>query len=529
MALSGGLLALVLAAAWLASGRGMAIFMAVMLAFGFIAQFLPPPFDAAPISLARYVVYFTFGGEGLLGNTLQIMAGTVLVYVLFGMAFGLSGGNAYLDRLVRRVAGNSPGAPIKATVLSSGLSGMVSGSATANVLTSGAMTIPAMCQYGVPKTRAAGIEAMSSTLGQVTPPVMGAAAFLMASLTGIPYGQIALTAAVPVVIALWVMVLQAHRMGIVMARRGRGGPDAAALPTWAALLHPNAVLQLLPVVLIVALVSMNDRMTVQAGLWGTLAAAVLAVGRLGPWRVLAALRAEAPDGMATLAQLVIVGSGLGIVIAVLGSTGLDVSLTAAVVHVGGQNLLAGLLVAAGVALLLGVGLPTSSAYVIVGTLVAPGLTKLGLPVMSAHMFVLYFAILSMVTPPVAMATLAASSIARAGLMATALEAIRFGWVVFVLPFAFVYCPGLLLQGTPAENGLSIVAVSLALIAVQRALSTENAAQRRLALGSVVAAGLALITTGRCATEWPLTALASALAGLAMSVLLKRRRAKPREG
>lgn len=520
VAQSGGLLALVLSAVWLTSGRGMAIFLGVMLALGFIAQILPPPFDAAPISPARYVVYFAFGGEGLLGSTLQIMAGTVLVYVLFGMAFGLSGGNAYLDQLVRRMAGNSPGAPIKATVLSSALSGMVSGSATANVLTSGAMTIPAMRQYGVPNARAAGIEAMSSTLGQVTPPVMGAAAFLMASLTGIPYGQIALAAAVPVVIAFWVMLLQAHRMGIVIVRRGGGGPDAA-LQTWAALLHPYAVLQILPVVLIFAMVSLNDRMTVQAGLWGALASVLLAVGRLGPRGTLVALRAEGPDFMATLAQLVIVGSGLGIVIAVLGSTGLDVSLTAAVAHVGGQSLFAGLLVAAGVALLLGVGLPTSSAYVIVGTLVAPGLVRLGLPVMSAHMFVLYFAILSMVTPPVAMAALAASSIAGAGLMATAAEAIRFGWVVFVLPFAFVYCPGLLLQGTPTENGLSIVAVGLGLIAVQRALSTERPAQRRLALGSVVAAGLALIATGRVPAEWPLVALALALAGLAMSVLAKR--------
>lgn len=518
-----GLLLLVLAAVWLSSGRGMAVFLAVMLCLGFAAQVLPPPFDAAPISAARYLVYFTFGGEGLLGNTLQVMAGMVLVYVMFGMAFGLSGGNDYLDQLVRRIAANSPGAPIKATILSSGLSGMASGSATANVLTSGVVTIPAMRQYGVPRSRAAGIEAMSSTLGQVTPPVMGAAAFLMAGLTELPYGQIALAAAVPVVIVYWVMLLQAHRMGQVLLRRGDGrGQEAPALPRWAALLRPSALVQIVPILLILAMVSLNDRMTVQAGLWGTLAAAVIAIGRSGPRRMLAALRAKGPDYMATLAQLVIIGSGLGIVIAVLGSTGLDVSLTVAVTHVGGQSLLVGLIVAAGVSLLLGVGLPTSSAYVIVGTLVAPGLVGLGLPVISAHLFVLYFAILSMVTPPVALAAFAASSIAGSTLTATAAEALRFGWAVFLLPFAFVYCPGLVLQGTSTENGLSIMAAGLALTAAQRALATDSRVRRWVACLASLTAVLGLIAIGRAPEPWPLAALAMGGIGLIASAWVKRR-------
>ncbi|HSF64304.1 MAG TPA: TRAP transporter large permease subunit, partial [Paracoccaceae bacterium] len=440
LALSLAVMAVVTWAVGLAAGRGMVILIGLTLALGYGAQFMGWPFEAAPVSAARFAAYMVVGGDAFLGQALAVIGGTVTLFILFGALFESAGGTEAIDALARRLARGGSGVAIKATVISSALFGTVSGSATSNVLTSGAATILGMRRMGVPAPQAGGIEALSSTLGQVTPPVMGAAAFLMADISGIPYGRIALAAAVPAVICYVLMLQQATRYGRrIEAARGvvaEAGPAPA--------LRRGMVWHLLPFVAITVVMTAGDRATALAGLAGAATAAAVGLVTLGPRGLVLRLGQVLPRATRAMAMLILAGSGLGVVVGALNLTGLDVSLALGLARLGETSVLLSLVLTALAAIVLGAGLSTSGVYIVVATLLVPGLIAAGVEPIAAHMFVLYFGVVSMITPPVAFAALAASGISGAGFTETALAAMRFGWFLFVLPFLFVLFPGLLL-------------------------------------------------------------------------------------
>jgi TRAP transporter 4TM/12TM fusion protein len=484
------LISVTLLASFLASGPMMGLLLFGVFAVGYLAQFFPAPFDAAPVDLKRYTVYLVFGGNGFLGRTLGVIAGTVTIYILFGAVYEISGGTAAIDALARKMSRRGKGMAIKATIVSSGLFGMVSGSASSNVLTSGAFTIQAMRRFGLPGTKAGGIEAVSSTMGQITPPVMGAAAFLMADLTGLSYGSIALAATVPAILCYTVMFVQASWM----AARIEGEPlSEGAEPSattaqdempelaWRDLWH------LLPVIAIVTVMFKGDRMTELAGIAGIVAALLSGWILHGPAELWRRIRSSAQSAYKTTASLVIAGSALGVVLGVLGMTGLDVSLTLGIREIGETSLLLSLILTALSAMVLGAGMATTGVYIIVGTLLAPGLVALGVPLMAAHLFVLYFGVVSMITPPVAFAALAASGISGESFTKTAFAAMRFGWIIYVLPFLFVYAPGLLLVGDLWTVAASLMGAFVAILAVDALLAWENRLTSGLAAVSLVLA------------------------------------------
>jgi TRAP transporter 4TM/12TM fusion protein len=468
-----------------------------VLLMGYLAQFLPAPFDAPSLRADRYGVYLVFGGNGFLGGSLRVIAGTVVIYILFGAAYEVSGGTAAIDALARVVSRRGKGVAIKATVVSSALFGLVSGSATSNVLTSGTFTILGMRRIGVSSPMAGGIEAVSSTMGQVTPPVMGAAAFIMADLTGIPYGSIALAAAVPALICFVLMFHQATWLG----RQIEGKAAPALRPDeearfqaqqhdlgWRDLWHLG------PMLVISILMFWGDRMTELAGIGGIASALVVGVGLHGPREVWSRAATVGAETMRAAAGLVVAGSALGVIVGVLAMTGLDVSLTLAIRHLGETSVFLSLVLTAVAALLLGTGMATTGVYVIVGTLLAPSLVALGVPVIAAHLFVLYFGMVSMITPPVAFAALAASGISGASFSATAWAAMRFGWMIYVVPFLFVYAPELVLVG-PGPQVLAVLAgVFAALVAV-------GALVAGLSRPGLIIAGLALCLAG-VPVGWP---------------------------
>ncbi|MDN2581215.1 TRAP transporter large permease subunit [Aquibium sp. ELW1220] len=432
----------------LSSGSAMVVLVVATLSTGYLAQYFGAPFDAAPVSAARYVTYMVVGGDAFLGQALAVIGGTVTVFILFGAMFEASGGAAALDVLALRLARGGSGVAIKATIISSALFGTVSGSATSNVLTSGSVTIGGMRRMGVPAPQAGGIEALSSTLGQLTPPVMGAAAFLMADISGIPYGTIALSAAIPAAICYVIMLLHAGRYG----RRIEAGRalDPSGLPPapplrWSMLWH------LAPFAAITVTMTAGDRATAMAGVMGAATAAGVGILLAGPSGFAERLLAVGPRTARAMAVLVLAGSGLGVVVGALNLTGLDVSLALGLIHVGEKSLLVSLVLTALAALVLGAGLSTSGVYIVVATLLVPGLVKLGVEPIAAHMFVLYFGVVSMITPPVAFAALAASGISGAKFSETAFAAMRFGWFLYVLPFLLVFFPGLLLAAPLAET------------------------------------------------------------------------------
>jgi TRAP transporter 4TM/12TM fusion protein len=502
---------IVLTTAALALGGGgltMVLFVLGTLAFGYLAQFVGGVISTAPIRLERYIVYLVLGGDGFIGQALQVMATSVVVYLLFGAAYEVAGGTAALDALANRLAGRGKGTAIKATVISSALFGLISGSATSNVVTSGAFTIPAMKRQGVSAPMAGGIEAVSSTIGQVTPPVLGAAAFLMADLTGIPYAQIALATALPAFIVYAVMVHQGTWIGSrVQADSGGETIEAAPLP-WSSALH------LLPVITIFGIMFAGDRLTALAGIAGAVVALAVGVVLHGPRETLRRCRRVARAATGSIANLIVAGSALGVIVGVLSVTGLDVALTLGISHLGEHNLVLALVLTALAAFLLGTGLSTSGVYLVVGTLLAPGLVKLGVPVMSAHLFVLYWAMLSMITPPVAFAALAASSISGATFSATGWASMRFGWIAFVVPFAFVAQPALVLVGTPMQLGLTLAAVAGGVWVGRRIVDPRSRLDLGLALLGTAAALGALLDAGP-EPQWPAFVLLALVFGVGL--------------
>jgi len=502
---------IVLTTATLALGGGgltMVLFVLGTLAFGYLAQFMGGVVSTAPIRLERYIVYLVLGGDGFIGQALQVMATTVVVYLLFGAAYEVAGGTAALDALANRLAGRGKGTAIKATVISSALFGLISGSATSNVVTSGAFTIPAMKRQGVGGAMAGGIEAVSSTIGQVTPPVLGAAAFLMADLTGIPYAQIALATAVPAFIVYAVMVHQGTWIGARVQPTVGEAIEAPPLPL-------KSALHLLPVITIFGIMFAGDRLTALAGIAGAVVALLVGLVLHGPRETWQRCKRVAGAATVSIANLIVAGSALGVIVGVLSVTGLDVALTLGISRLGEHNLALALVLTAFAAFLLGAGLSTSGVYLVVGTLLAPGLVKLGVPVMAAHLFVLYWAILSMITPPVAFAALAASSISGATFSATAWASMRFGWIAFVVPFAFVAQPALVLVGTPAQLGLALAAVAGGAWVGRRIVDPRSRTDLGLALLGTAAALGALFEAGP-EPQWPAFVLLAITAGVGLA-------------
>ena len=441
---SATLIAVCLIASWKGSGADMVIMIAAFLVFGYIAQYLPSWIGSAPVRPDSYITYMVFGSNGLLGQALQIISTSVVIFILFGTLFEIAGGAKAIAGLALLMSRHGRGAAIKVCVIASGIFGMISGSATSNVMTAGAFSIPGMKKIGVPAATAAGIEAVASTCGQIMPPVMGAAAFLMANVTGISYTHIALAAVAPALLCYIVLFLQAERLGQrIEAETGPIGnvfDEEHYRLSWFSLIH------LVPVGGMVAALILMPSSPELAGIIGTGLAAAVAVIARGPRGAWQGFIGALPRACRTTANLVVTASTIGIILAVIGSTGLDAHITILISSVGQSSLFLSLLLTSVAAFVLGLGISTSGVYIVAGTLLAPGLVQLGVPEIAAHMFVLFSAMLSMITPPVAFASLAASGLAGAGFNETSNEAMKFGWILFFLPFLIALSPGLVLVG-----------------------------------------------------------------------------------
>jgi len=362
--------------------------------------------------------------------------------------------------------GRFRGGPAKMAVVGSALFGSVSGSAVANVVATGVITIPLIKKSGYPAHKAGAIEAVASTGGQLMPPIMGASAFLMAEFLQISYAEVVLAALLPAIlyyVALFIQAdLDAAKLGIAPLERATLPPARPVLP---------GLYYLLPfAVLLVALFAFRQtpQLSALAGA-ALLVPLALAFGYRGErprWREF--LRAVPAAGYAVL-DIVLVCVAAGIVIGVLGISGLGFNLTQALVQIGEGSLALLLVLTALVCIVLGMGLPTVGVYVLLAALVAPALVKVGISPIAAHLYVMYFGMMSMITPPVAIAAFVAASIAGADPMRTGWSAVAFGWTAFVVPFLFVLSPQLLLQGAPwavalaaatAMAGVWLVAIAI---------------------------------------------------------------------
>ncbi|MGB7303886.1 MAG: TRAP transporter fused permease subunit [Burkholderiaceae bacterium] len=421
-------------------GLPLALVAALAIVYALFGEYLPGILTHTGFELQEMVEVVWYGFSGVFGLPTAIVLSLIFIFIIFGSMLQATGAGDSLIKIAFALAGKSRGGPAHAAITASAIFGTMSGSVAANVVGTGAFTIPLIKKRGFPPAFAGAVEAAASTGGQIMPPVMGAAAFLMAELVGIPYLQICVAALLPALFyygsLFMIVALQASRLGIEPI------PESEREKLTKADLI-NSLMFVIPVFAIIATLIMG-RSPAMAGFWATLCAVILGfinpAVRKNPGRLVQGLI----NGGIAGAKIMMAVGAIGVLLATLDLTGVSLRFAGAINVIGDSNLFLALLVAAAGCLLLGMGMPTLPAYLIIALVLGPAITQLGVPFLAVHLFVFYFGVLSAITPPVAIAAFAAAPIAGANPMYTAVLAVGLALTGFMVPFVFVYNQSLLL-------------------------------------------------------------------------------------
>lgn len=440
------------------AGIALTIILLVFIAYAILGPLIPGYMGHRGISFRHFIDLQFLSPSGIFTIPTGVSASIVFYFILFAAFLEVSGAGDLFIKLAFRLTGRARGGPAKAAVVASSLMGTVSGSAVANVAGTGIFTIPLMRKVGYSPTFAGAVEAAASTGGQLMPPIMGAAAFILAETIGLPYLQLVVAAILPAIIyyvSIYFMVdFQARRDGI------RGLPPEA-LPASEVPLVRQAHLGLPLVVLVATLAAGYSLLTVATS--GIVTTVVVSYFRrdtwIGPEKFLAALESGARKSVA----VAVPSAAAGIVIGVAVYTGLGIKLTSEIVELSHGFLFPALFIVMVACLILGMGMPTSAAYIMAAILLGQALQEFGLSALQAHMFIFYFAILSMVTPPIALSAYAAAGISGASMWSTGIQAFKLTFAGFLIPYALAYNPALLLEGSPWDS-LWVFATSVAGVA-----------------------------------------------------------------
>jgi TRAP transporter 4TM/12TM fusion protein len=441
------LLTLVLDASQRTSGWG---FVGIILALGvyvFISPHLPGDFQTRPVSPERLLAYNGLDVNGMIGAILGVAVQVVIPFTILGQVLARTGGADFFADLAMSAMGGFRGGSAKIAVFGSALFGMISGSAVSNVLAVGIVTIPTMIRSGFSPYRAAAIESVGSTGGQLMPPVMGAAAFIMAEFLQVSYGTVCIAAAIPAI--LYYACLFIH-VDLEAAKQGIGTAETEGAPTVGEVLRSGWHF-VVPILFLVYALMYPEHLRLTPEKAAIISTAMLMLlsytfGYRGRRTSLRGMLVAIIDTGRVSLDIILIGAAAGIMVGILSISGLAFSMTLQLLVLSGDNVFLLLLLIAVLAFVLGIGLPTVSVYILTATLLAPALVKLGVTPMAAHMFVMYNGMLSMITPPVAFAAYAAANIARTDGWTTGWIACLVGWSTFILPFLFVLTPSLLMDG-----------------------------------------------------------------------------------
>lgn len=450
------LLLLTLEATRRTAGLGLTLVVWVFLAYNLWGDALPGVLGHGVIDYRHFLDIMVFTTDGVFGVPIRVALTYVFLFGLFGTFLSRTGGGDFFFDAAAAVSGKSPGGPAKIAVVSSGLYGTISGSPTADVVTTGSVTIPMMKRLGYSGALAAGIEVAASTGGGILPPVMGSAAFIMVEFTGIPYHEIAVAAIIPAILYYMCVYLQVHLRSLKLGLRGL---DDSQIPRLGDTLKRGGVFVVPLIALVVALLLNYSPNYVAA--FGTLALIAAAMVKKETRLTLKAIYEILAESTMRVVPVVAACAAAGMVVAGLSMTGLGAKVTELIFLLAGSDMLVSLVVAAVITIVLGMGMPTPSVYILAAVLVAPALTKLGVSVMAANLFLVYFASLSAMTPPVAVAAFAAAPLADANPLRIAVAAVRIALTAFVVPFAFVYSNELLLVGEAWRIALGCIAAVVA--------------------------------------------------------------------
>ena len=424
------------------AGIPLIIVVAIFILYAVYSDYFPDILYARPASWPRAITYLYFDPSGLYGAPLGVMAGVVLAFVLFGNLLFASGGGHFLTDLSMRAMGRYRGGPAKMSVLSSSLFGTMTGSAAANVAFTGMVTIPLMKRVGYRPAFAGGVEAVASSGGLLAPPVMGAAAFLMAEFTEIPYSEVALAALGPALLYYIAVFIQVH---LVAEREELPNVKPEDLPRIEGMLR-GALMFVVPLAVLIYCLFVKFLAPDTSVIYATAALLLImaAVNRasLRPRELLSVIESTGRS----LVQPVVIAALAGLILGVVNITGLGSTLSQALILMASDALPVLLVFTAFASIVLGMGMPAVAIYILLAVLVAPALQEFGIEPLAAHLFIYYFGIMSYVTPPMAFACFVSGPMAGADPFRTGIEGMKLSVVAYVAPFLFVLYPELLLVG-----------------------------------------------------------------------------------
>jgi TRAP transporter 4TM/12TM fusion protein len=446
------LVVLVLEASRRMAGWALPILSLIFIAYGLFGRNLPGMFGHRGYTWQQLSNHFFANTEGIYGSSVSVAASYIFLFILFGAVMGKSGMGSFFNDIAMALAGHTKGGPAKVSVIASGLLGSINGSAVANVVTTGAFTIPLMKKTGYSKEFAGAVEATASVGGQLLPPVMGAAAFIMAEILSVKYSVIIVHAAIPALL---------YYLGIIIQVQLRAGKKKLLGLPKDQLPKPFAVIKdkghlLIPIVVLIYFLLFSGRTVIYSAVITIIVTIAVACAkkstRMSVKNVLDALA----EGAKATVPVAMACACVGIIVGVTSKTGFGLTMANAIIALGHQNLLFTLVFTMITCMILGMGVPSIPAYIITATIAAPALAKLGIPLVAAHMFAFYFAMFANLTPPVALAAFAAAGLSGGDPMKTGFAAVKLAIAGFIVPYMFVFSPQLLLIDTALLEGIRVV-------------------------------------------------------------------------
>ncbi|MGL1832584.1 TRAP transporter permease [Rhodocyclaceae bacterium SMB388] len=425
------------------AGLALVAIVAVFIAYGFVGPWLPGVLEHRGYAPARFFA-FLYTDNGVLGPTTAISSTYIILFITFAAFLQASRVGEYFVNFAFAAAGGARGGPAKVAVFSSALMGTINGTSAGNVVSTGSLTIPLMKKVGYKPQTAASIEAAASSGGQILPPIMGAGAFIMAEITGIAYADIVIAAIIPAALYFLSIYFMVDKEAL---KKGMRGLPREELPEFSKL--ARQVFLFIPIFTLIGALFLGYSV-IRAGTLSMAAAAVVSwftPFRMGIKEILYAFEIAARMSL----QLVAVCAAAGVIVGVIALTGIGTRFSSMLLELAGQSQLIALFFAMCVSIILGMGMPTTAAYAVAASVIAPGLIQLGIEPLIAHFFIFYYAVMSAITPPVALAAYAGAAIAQSDPMKTSVESFKIGLAAFVVPFMFFYSAPLLMQGEWHQN------------------------------------------------------------------------------
>lgn len=438
------------------SGWPLVILSLVFISYGLLGQYMPGIFTHRGYNWAKLVNHIFINTEGIYGTSVNVAASYIFLFILFGSVMNKSGMGQFFNDIALALAGHTKGGPAKVAVMASGFLGSINGSAVANVVTTGAFTIPLMKKTGYSKEFSGSVEASSSVGGQLLPPIMGAAAFIMAEMLGVKYGAIVISAAIPALLYYLGILIQVQ---LRADKNNLTGIPKEDLPKVKDVMKARGHL-MIPILFLLFMLLFSGKTVIFSAFLTIVVTIVVSMLKPETRMSFKDILEAFEQGTRSAVSVAVACAVVGIIIGVVSLTGFGLNMANAIIQIGNSNLLVTLVLTMITCMILGMGLPSIPAYLITATIAAPALIQIGVPAIAAHMFVFYFAMFANITPPVALASFAAAGISGGDPMKTGIQSVKLSLAGFIVPYMFVYNTSLLLLDTTAFVAIRVVITSI---------------------------------------------------------------------